>query len=42
LTNRKITEIEACRAKHEEAMKRLRFSDEIITSDLIAEFRKED
>jgi len=41
LTNRKITEIEACRAKHEEAMKRLRFSDEIITSDLIAEFRKE-
>ncbi|EES74782.1 arylsulfatase [Paenibacillus sp. oral taxon 786 str. D14] len=42
LTSRNATDIEACRAPHEEAMKRLRISDEIITSDLIATFRKED
>ncbi|WP_178021757.1 LTA synthase family protein [uncultured Paenibacillus sp.] len=42
LDSREPTEIEPCRAPHEEAMKRLRISDEVIASDLIADFRKED
>ncbi|MDU4696719.1 MAG: LTA synthase family protein [Paenibacillus sp.] len=42
LASRKTTAVEPCRAPHEEAMKRLRISDQVITSDLIATFRKED
>ncbi|MCH1640913.1 LTA synthase family protein [Paenibacillus timonensis] len=41
LASRKPGEIEPCRAPHEEAKKRLRISDELIASDLIADFRKE-
>ncbi|WP_339821124.1 LTA synthase family protein [Paenibacillus sp. FSL R7-0216] len=42
LSSRTPAEIEPCRAPHEEAMKRLRISDEVIATNLIADFRKED
>lgn len=41
LDSREPTEIEPCRAPHEEAMKRLRISDKVIMSNLIADLRKE-
>ncbi|MGG6313935.1 LTA synthase family protein [Paenibacillus macerans] len=40
LGSRERTDIEPCRAPHEEAMKRLRISDVLITSNLIEDFRK--